>query len=348
MTALVAVVALAGCTKNENVAVEDTTVFVKISNELETKAIGDPIGSSTPIVFTDGFLFFTDGGGVITKRYTIAPSGGDMSVTQLQSGYQITGVPSSSTQVFVVGTIPSGISVPAAGNISAVQALAISVQSQADASSTKVNRATLYGAGTVSGATASLSVKPIAARVEVGSITGGGTVSAYKVTGIFINNYYPDSKLSGLVNGALVNNANDAAKYVGNGAQYTTALAPIYDYNASGLPSMSGLVCSPGAGKVWNYNVMAPTDAAAAPRVIIRLSDVVLGTGASAYTFPSDQFLTVKLGTLTSLAAGKAYNLGNIAFTESNLGSTPETATVSVTVTITTVAWTTESVSPVL
>ena len=347
MTALVAVVALAGCAKNDNVAVEETSVFVQITNGLETKALGDAVGT-TPIVFTDGFLFFADGSGVITKRSVIGASG-DMTVTELKAGKAITGVPTSSTQVFVVGNIPAGLTVPAAGNISYVKDLVITVASQADGAA-KVDKVTLYGAGAVSGTSATLAVKPIASRVEVARITGGGTIQTYKVAGVFINNYYPNSKLDGTISasGALVNNANTVANYVGGAGQYPSTL-PLYDYNAGGLPTMSGLICAP-AGKVWAYNVMAPSDAAAvAPRVIIRLTDVVLNNG---YAYTADQFLTVKLYNgatlIPKLDAGKAYNIANIAFTEANLTGEPETATISVTVTITMTDWTTVTVTPVL
>ena len=348
MTALVAVVALAGCTKNENVATEDASVFVKISSGVDTKAIGDAIGTK-PYVFTDGYMFFV-GGGTITKRIVIGASG-DFTVAQLQSGQTIT-VPSSSTEVYVVGNIPTtGVTMPGAGPISAVQALLISVQSQADASVTG-DKVTLYGKGNIGSGSANVTVTPITARIEIAQISAGGAITSYKVAGIFVNHYYPNSKLDGTIGGSLVNNADDVAKYVGNGTAYPSTL-PLYDYNASGLPAMTSLVCAPTpAGKFWYYNVMAPSDApdAAVPHIVIRLTDVVAG----GYNYPNPQFITIKAfkdgsnTALTKLTAGHAYKLLNVPFTESDLTDKPETATIDVSVSITINNWITDTVTPVL
>ena len=365
--AVAALFVFTSCNKdvpNDNVLSNETkSVYVKISGGVESRAVGEAIGTK-PIVFNDGFIIFTNGT-AITKTFTIGTGTTDIKVADLKAGTSIAGVPDYSTAIHVLGNVPSSITVNTAGDIDDVLEMIVTAQAQAD-NTTGVDNIGLYGTGNITSSgsplvySASFDVMPIGARIELTDLTASGHITGFQIDGIYINNYYPNAKLDGTIEDAIVNNGDVVARYVGGSTAYPAALTPaLYDYAASGgIGVLTGLVYSPTATvtDIWTYNVLAPSDVPAAatdnaPHVIVRLSNITTDNGI---VFNEDQFLTIKLKSgaalLTKLEAGKAYNFdaGVIVFDENNLTEKPETKTISVECKITLTDWTTVPVTPAL
>jgi len=331
---------------NEPTTGETQSVYVKISSGVNSKAVGNAVGATRPAKFNNGFLVFTGNSGMISKVVGIPAQ---VTVAELEAGHSITGVPDYSNEVYVFANVPSGLSIPSTGNISAVRALVATVNSQVDLT-TPVDNIALYGTSSITSGAASITVAPIAARIEIPAfnLAPGSAITSYRVEGIFINRYYPNSTLDGKISGANVNNGDLAAGYIGNAAPYVAGF-PLFDYNTSGIGQLTSTTYAPAtAGNVWYYNVMAPSDATVAPTIIVRLTNIV----ATGITLADPQFLTIKLNdgtsTITKLEAGKAYNFGltNLAFDETNLTPNPEVNTMDITCNISIIDWSTVTVTP--
>lgn len=335
------------------------SLFLKISNGPATYAKGGVVADATTVTFTSGDLYFTDASGVIKKHYTI--TSGVTSATNINmatltnAGETITNLPGDVTAVYVVGNT-SGL--PTAGNISAVKSQALQVTSQGTI--TNVN---LYGEVTTLTSTGTntysciVNLAPTVARIELTDIKAGGVITGFKVAGIFVDNYYSQAAVNGtVVVGNLKDNGAVATAFNDNSTQYPTSLKTfVYDWYASGLAaSGSPLVAKPAtAGDVWGYNLFATAAGSTVPRIIIRLTDIT-ATSASGITYTDDQFITIKGlkngSTLTTIEAGKVYNIGAglFAFDETNLTPTPNLSTIDVEVKVTLATWSVVDVTPEL
>lgn len=357
MACVALTVGFASCNKADETPIVDASgtknVMLKISKgAVDSRSVAEAIGS-VPVTFTSGHLYFVSASGQITKHMVIAVGGvnsdsqvniGDLEST---SGALIENVPANSAEVYFAGNVPSGVTVPTFGSISAVKNVLLNVETQSDASG-GVSNASLYGMGSIiSGApgdpaTANFDVTPIASRIELAKLTATGVITGFKVEGIFINNYYAQTGLDGTsVSASLINNGSDATKYMGGSVEYPGMMDGIlYDYNASGMGMPTP--------KVWAYNVFA---GAPTPHIVIRLSDIVTSDDSS---YPSPQFLTVKgfrdLGgdLLPAFQGGKAYKISNLSFNQNNLTELPELSTIEVNVTVTLIPWETIEVTPEL
>ena len=343
------------------------TVKIQVVNGLESRAVG-PHVQSHAVVFSNGKLFFTTAGGLITKVVDIdntanAESGGVVGIDALTAGTMIQGVPGTSTKVYVLGNITATLPAITVGatNISVIDEFALQVSHLFDVTHKAVANVPIYGApGNIQpdGADykAKLTIAPTGARMEVSKVTGGGNITGFKVEGIFINNYYSRMKLNGaLMNVAdLINSGNMPGLYIPDavGGTYTGSLSEIvYDYAATGIGyDLPGGVCSPVTPedntKVWGYNLLAPAGAEM-PHIVIRLSGVTTSLPDDPYAGKT-WFLTIRnfytdpgfnTTPITTLAARNIYRITNLFFTEEDLSENPEELFRKVTVTIDVLPW---------
>ncbi len=380
--ALVAATALASCSKEETPANdgngEDRAVRIVINRSSNnTRAVGDPVAGGTAVEFTSGSLLFVAGSGNIDMVVPVLSGSTDYNGTNVGidalegAGSWITDVPATSTRVwFVANTIT-----PVAN--SNVSQFVATVEAQDDATGT-VDNVMLYGAGNLTKALADaaiddetggpagaaltdedyvarFNVAPVAARFEIGGIEGthsdvvaddsSESTLTYKVDGIFIDKYYSVMSLSGAaVATNLKTNGSTVAYYTPDavGSSYTTALSEVvYDYDAT-----DGIVDDLTAGKVWAYNLLAPTSSAttiAMPSIVVKVSNVkVNGTD-----WPGAHFLTIENfydkdssnAPITSLAQGKVYKISSIDFTEKDLTPEPYVKSKNALVEITILDW---------
>lgn len=375
--AILFILSLTGCSnESENIPQTDAqSVVIKLDlSGDKTRAVADPTTATTKeLKFKDGYLFFVNEYDIITKRIEILPVGYAQPLTDDQikidlltasQGHEIEGVPGSSTKVYMIGNIPSGVTVPTSGNIKDVQALPIAVGTQNDAAgSTTVS---LYGTGDIkeyetpkpNAKQAAISVNVIAGRIELGKLTADedGNIESFKIDGVYINRYCPEMTLDGkAASAAFVNNGDDTTNYpqttAGTGTPYDGL--KLHDWYGTPLASTDNEAV-PATNKVWAYNLLAPTakladtdtDGFERPRVIIRLSDIKLknsGASSSAYNVP--MYLTMRLkeasGTeeIASFEPGHVYQIDDVEFDEHNLYNAPEKSVISVGVTVTLVDW---------
>jgi len=373
---MAAVLTLASCSREDSndspVKGEEKTVVMTINRgEAGTRAEGANVGNGTSIAFSSGKLYFTETSGVITKVMDVVTSG-STTATQINvmiTGAQtITGVPSNTRKVYIVGNV-SGLPASTGGNISAVKDLLVTMSSQYDASGAVTNVA-LYGqdeAMNVSGTpyTATVNVKPIAARIEIDKFTGSsvttGALTAYKVDGIFINNYYNKIKFQGIksgtaspaddliLNGTEANGQTPAIYLAGSTAYPTASNGTYYDFSAAGIGTAASLVYTPSSGATWSYNLLAPT-ASAVPHIVIRFS----GFGTGDLHEGKIRYITVTgfqdastSTTITTFEAGKIYRIKNFTFNETDLDTEPEISSVVAQVTVTLAQWDEIEVNPI-
>lgn len=314
------------------------------------------------VTFTSGDVYFTDDKGVIRRHLTInknAKSTTNINMEKLmKDGETITDLPSSVNHVYIVGNTPN---LPTAGNISAVQKSVLDVKSQADLAA-----ANLYGdAATEKTADATptdnakykaeITLKPTVSRVELTDMTiTGNVITGYKIAGIFIDNYYAAANVDGTTTSTVVNNGADSAPFADNTTQYPSDLSKcIYDWYTKPLEATSN-VAKPGLKDgVWGYNLFAGN---AVPRIVIRLTGVTADPKSGMVEqYKNDQFITIRAINvagvpLTSIEAGKIYNIaaGALSFDESYVTPTPNQKLIDVTVTVKLATWTVVDSKPVL
>jgi len=378
MTAVILLVLfLTGCSnETENLPqAEAQSVVLKLDlSGNATRAVATPTtGTTKELIFNDGYLFFVNDFDAITKRIEIKPAGYVPSLTDDQviitslttgGGHEIEGVPGNSTKVYMIGNIPADVTVPAIGDIKDVQALSIAVGTQNDVNGTTT--VSLYGTGPITDyATpvdnrkqAVIDVEVIAGRIELSKLTAlaAGNIKSFKIDGVYINRYWPSITLDGkAATTALVNNnvtSSFPVTAAGTGTPYEGL--KLHDgYGDTPLASTDNEAV-PATGKAWVYNVLAPTaklsdadtDAFERPRIIVRLSDIVLKDPTASTGYDVPMYLTMRLktaagtGEIASFDPGKIYQIDEVEFDENNLYDAPEKATISVNVTVTLVDWT--------
>lgn len=329
---------------------ETKSVFLKISNGPSTRA-EVPTQTAEPVAFNSGHLYFTSDDGTILRYHSIG-DGEDFTVAELTAGKNITNLPSTVTQVYVVGNT----NVTAATNISIVKAQTLEVQSQGT-----IGNVNLYGeqktfVGASPTFTAAVTLAPTVARIELKDITAKpeSRITSFKVAGIFIDNYYADATVYETL-GTLVDNSELlAADFTDKSTNYPKKLNPsIYDWGTWASAASTKKANPTNADNVWGYNVFATRGEATpivsvVPRIIIRLTDIETSGGIS---FPSPQFITIKgFKEVSAIKSGHVYTIGAgaLMFDETNLTPNPNDKPISVEVTVTLAKWVPVEVTPVL
>ena len=372
---MAAVLTLASCSRedssNSPEKADEKTVVMTIDRGELTRAAGANVGDGAAIAFSSGKLYFTEATGVITKVLNVVTTGatdGTQINVMISTAQTIPGVPSNSRKVYIVGNV-AGLPTSTGANISTVKDKLITMSSQYDASGAVTNVG-LYGqdeAMVTSGSpyTAAVTIKPIAARIEIDKFTGSsltvGALTAYKVDGIFINNYYNKIKFQGtksgtttpaddlILNGTEANGQSPLIYKEGSSAYPTASNGTYFNYNAAGIGTATGLVYKPTTAATWSYNLLAPTSSAV-PHIIIRFS----GFGASDMHAGKIRYITVTgfedvnaAGVPLTFEAGKIYRIKNFTFNETDLDTEPEITSVVAQVTVSMTPWDEIEVNPI-
>jgi hypothetical protein len=167
--------------------------------------------------------------------------------------------------------------------------------------------------------------------MELVQVRGGATLTAFTVSGVYLDDYYPLFTYGGEFGGTLFSQAQNTV-FTGTGDAGAWA--------ASGMP----LIATPGSGNVWAYQVAA----GGLPRFIIRLTGVKYNPGAGEVDVSANNFyLTVTgysaLGS-TVFERGKIYRIGEVAFNHDDLSINPNQSNVDLKVNVTIEEW--EIVTP--
>ena len=359
------------------------SVVLKLSNGSSTRAEGPSQGAvdnSTVVEFVNGDLYFTSEVGAIMKHYTIstaatnvnaADPGNNINLGELTgtSGVTFESLPGNITDVYIVGNYPTDSStpLPKEGPISGVRNHVLKVESQGDFEFVNLygtsvltiptSPATLY--------TATVHLAPTVARVELDQLLGHTNFKSFSVEGLFVDNYYSQAAVNGVVSSDFLKNNEDASKVGdnvfknGTTSYYPIKLTPsIYDWYTTDNPMNSTVatvvgsepLAKPADGKVWGYNIFANNSAA--PRIVIRLNSAI-AKDITEVTFADPQFLTIKsfrnnTGTITTIQPGHIYKITNLLFKGTDLKPAPYMDPIEVEVKVTLAKWFVETVTPEL
>ena len=310
---------------------EMTQLSVRINGVTATRAVEAP-GSKVP----GTIKFIPDGNHSI---FVINPQGDvikyvDLDVIEAVSpaGQELSDVPADA-RIYIIANIPDddAATIQGLATWNAIKAATSDMVTQVDYKEAALANSTgaPVGFAAVNGeATVNVSIKPLISRLELVQVkttdNKTGDITAFKVTGVFVDSYYPEFT------------------YVGSGSGSPFAQGQSAIFNGIGdegdwAAESSPLAAKPGDDVVWAYQVAA----AGVPRLIIRLEDVK-------YTPNSEEeielegiyYLTVSgYKTITEFERGKIYRIGGadgITFTYEDLSLTanPVDITLSVEVTI--------------
>lgn len=196
---------------------------------------------------------------------------------------------------------------------------------------------------------ANIELTPFSSRVEIASITGGGDITSFKISGIYISHFYENVKLN-------QDAVNELFKYTSNNEEenYTEdkKYAMMADIASPGT-SLGGnkLKKQPENNKVWGYQFI-PDKQGESIRIVIKLTDI---QGSTSYQSP--QYLNIRGFYSNSddptlpikLKRGKIYNLGeSITFDESNLSPIPNPDDIDLTIKVSVKEWDVVHVNPII
>lgn len=351
---------LIGCSKSDVTPIDEKekAVFIKIeggSDAALSRSDASPASEET-VTFNSGELYFTDAAGAITLVVSLDAT----AINKItDTGHTISNVPGSSTNIYLFGNVPSGVTLPVLGYVKSVQDVVYEVASQSNQEGSLKN-ASLEGIGNITytgdKGTSSFKIYPMISRIELAGMTAQGEISAFNVQGIFINNYYGEVAAKGApVATSLVNNTKDIENYGGSANKYDGKLknvvADYVDYTTTeGLGKLEGLTYKPNTvGNVWAYNIITPaineTEVSAEdyPHIVVRLNNIELSDGAIEINEP--RFLTItefkSAGEIVPIEKGKIYRIAAdvFKFKEDEITVTPEEESVDVDVTIELIKW---------
>ncbi len=186
---------------------------------------------------------------------------------------------------------------------------------------------------------AAITLNPVISRLELLAVeteedNDGGIITAFDVTGVFVDSYYPQFTYGAGYAGDIkeINQETDDWG-IGDEGEW------------SAVDVEGTLTAALADSKVWAYNLAA----GALPRLIIRLENVKWAPDAAAPTEDVVDYedvvyyLTVtgyNSGGLTSFAPGSVYRLNGISFDKDDLGLTPNPTDVELYVKVTVGQWT--------
>lgn len=385
LIAALLVVGFASCSSDDDATkgVEVTatkSVVLKLSNGPTVLSEGESQGADTndtPVVFTNGIIYFTSEVGAIMKHFTISAAatnvndatdpGTNINLGELTgaSGVTFNSLPGNITDVYIVGNYPtdSPTPLPTSGPISGVRNHVLKVENQVD-----FKYVNLYGTSALTAPTspatlykATVNLAPTVARVELDELKGHTNFKSFSVEGLFVDNYYSQAAVNGVVNDDFLKNNESASKTGdvvfknGTSGYYPATLTPsIYDWYTTDKPMYSTVatavssepLAKPADGKVWGYNLFANNSVA--PRIVIRLNSAIAKDGTEV-TFADPQFLTIKSfknasGTITTIQPGHIYKISNLLFKGTDLKPAPYMDPIEVEVKVTLATWTVEKV----
>jgi hypothetical protein len=371
----IAAVTFASCSKEEGADNNKAGELARVTINMEqpgTRATG-ATQAAQAVSFTSGYVYFVDNDSKITNIFRLVSGTPTPDTNEIKIGTSMTfdEVSGNSQHVYIFGNIPAQTAAVGA-NISTVANAAVNVKTQTDdVDDSTLDNYYLFGKTATpinhngANSTASVTVKPIGSRIEIGELKAvdkaGQTenVTAFRVDGIFINNTYKQITLAGAKTATAADffyNGKEAdgqspVNFITNGTHYPTADQG-YLYNANetaGIATSASNVAKPASG-VWAYNVFAPT-AGEFPHVVIRVSNIA---GVTAIPASEIRWMTItkflKTGDsseITSFEPGKIYKITSLEFNAyDHLDVSPEMKTVTAVVTVSVPDWSLETVKP--
>jgi hypothetical protein len=353
LTAAIAALAFASCTKEKNSTDNGTqNLTVKITNA-ETRALQAP-GTAIAATLSSGHIFLIDPSG------NVYPQSPALVVAEATGTGQVIAAVPSSARVYIVGNIPSDATgITSLTNIAAIQAAVSDIATNQGILYTDAPLINETGAPvgitlvTSNTATASIALTPVYARLELEGVTGGtyveknasddptgnqSRITAFTVTGVYVDSYYPQFNYGGTGSGTVFQQLQST---VFNG------IGDPGSWVASGAP----LKAAPASLNWWGYNVPG----AGLPRLIIALTGIEYEVSADdgenwavpatpAFSSTATYYVTVSGyngGTVTSFTRGNIYQIAadKMVFSTNDLHTTPNPTTVTLTVTVTVRPW---------
>ncbi|MGR4837477.1 MULTISPECIES: hypothetical protein [unclassified Bacteroides] len=352
------------------------SVFMKLdlNQKPQTKAVEAPINTGTKAQVSELHVYFYKDSDKSIQKYLKINGTSTPSLTQLTgSGAQIPDVPVAADRVLVRGNVPSSVTLPTSGLITAVENLEINITTQNDKDNILLGHLAVTiqtypggGVAPIAGMQdgdkyAEVTLEPAVARIEIEGLQAqGAVVNGFSLDGIYLTNFYEKLKMGdGSSVSPIVQYGADATKYDENAAStlYTTAnKGKLFDKFASALAaSGSPLEVTPTpATNRWAYHVFQNegTTANDQLQLVFKLSNVTAAPG-SGVTLANTQFLTVRgfknnLGQIVKIEKGKIYTISkaDFKFDEGNLSTVPNTTAVGVWLKVTVQPWTVVAVKP--
>lgn len=352
---------LFSCSNENNEPTEPSTrnVVVQFASSSLTRSVGDAVTGSTKAAISDYTIFFLDAAGNVvegTKTGGSAP-GSDAVVCD--------NVGKSAVSVYIVANTGSsyanidlsGITLANKSTLADIKAKYTGMDKQqvigsvvlansGEADNGKIIVTTVDGVTTYA---ASVEVSPVVCRLEIGQICGiGGAsgITGFKLEGIYIDGHAVNFNIGGgfdTANTTGANIANGIYSIGVNNSLLTDYPASFRDVPASPTPatlSGSDYVVTPGASKVWSYQLAA---GAAMPKIIVKLSGV---NGVTATKYVTVNSYKSGGAAYTTLVPGKVYTIDKISFETSSTAEVPNATEKKVSVTVTIKAWEVVSLTP--
>jgi hypothetical protein len=334
-----------------------------------TRATTDPVAAVPTIaVQAPGWIFFVSSSGTITKKleitndvdYDVDDTPGQVSLDDLSnSGVVIQNVPASSSRVYVFCTLPEDLFEGSETNISSCLETMLNV---ADVASTGsgVDNVPLFGnapivaksSGNADEFEANVEIAPVAGRVELAKLTAVSEILSFKVTGVYVNDYFDEINFVP-ANGNRVNNQSELDKYVAGESGYT-ADGILYD-ELDG--ASDGTVFELDDSKVFAYNLLPRSSVEENPyfpHLVIKIEDVILADGnGTEYNNGTDPWFITITSVLDAntqqpveFEAGNVYSIDNLPFERGDLSPVPEPGNKKVEVTVSVKQWVLKTVKP--
>ncbi|MDR1274555.1 MAG: hypothetical protein LBK12_08395 [Odoribacteraceae bacterium] len=374
---LLLAVGLAGCSREDANEENGTRTMLLKVQLAETRAPATPIADQTVATFSaPGYIFFVTSSGTITKKMEIGAQAyhatnfpDKVAMTDITGGalVAIQNVPSSSSSVYVVGTLSTTglLSAVAVGqNISTVLAAAQVAVGDVDDATGAVANVPLLGSGVITYAStpniyeANVTIAPVVGRVELAKISADDEeITSFTVDAIYVNQYYEQLSLAGVAT-SIVDNASSTSNYAQATATDKYYGKPeVFDAFATGTADSDGSVEVDFAG-VMAYNLLPP-GSTYFPHLVVRITKVVPKDASYTNDYGAGKvwYLTVKnvvaagtsqTGPFLVFQAGKIYKIADLHFGLGDLSPVPEPGDKIVTVKVTVTKWEAVNVDPVL
>lgn len=382
MLAIIAVLIVGtGCSNdNDDTSASNGTKDVTISvnlGKMSSKSIGGSAREIIPEV-KDLTLYFADESDIIvsTQEFPVGlTSGGEIKDNDKKTFV----VPSAATKIYAIGNataISESVALPSVTigitPLSTVQASLLNIAKQTNPKTSvnvKSDVATLNPPtppGNIN-YSATLSIKPATARIEIQEIKSDRSVSipltSFKLTGIYVNNTYTHFGLDEKTKGAEVKYgkaASDAPAWAYGGVFPAIFKdEPAKEGESLGVGNGASYTPSSNAGDVWGYFVPAtiandkppvPSKPGtiidgiqydAVPHIVLKIENAT----SDDITYPLLQYVTIRSfkttsgDSVTKLEAGNYYLIKSINIGGEHLSSDPEDTNVKADVTVTILKW---------
>ncbi len=299
-------------------------LVVKLANgaPAETRVFSGPGAAATNnITLRDGYIFIIDASGSVVARQALNPTAATSG-----AGQTITGPIATNSKVYIIGNIPAGFDVSTLTTFDAIDRAVISLSKGNQPTSFRdamvantsgvaeqISVGTPSTPTTPGSATVNLAVSPLYSRLELWDVRGNGNVSAFTVTGVFVDSYFSQFTPTGKAAGPI--------KYQRQSTDWTDNIGDTGNWPATG--TTGNMISSPNPNpssvtqpqNVWAYHMAA----ADLPRVIVQLAPGMTYTGTGTVASPTAQptYITVKgytagVGTTVpaSFQRGRVYRIG--------------------------------------